>query len=261
MLCGSALIATQVTLNVEHLGQVNAFSGLGLAAIVVPISMAIAVPAMEHCWNERRYAAACVALIVILCGVSHTMVVALERGAHGRDVTAAAKSNHGYELAKMAHTNATARVAELEGRLTQERKTGCGPRCRALQASLSDARARADETQAKLAQIGAPVDEDSMAKRYGTVAHLIDLWHPLLLPLALELGGLMLVGFALHRGGAQPQRRSAAVVPLPQSKHDEAIKQVRSLADKLGRKPTLHEVVTETELPRTTAWRALKSAA
>jgi len=260
MLAGGALIASQVLLNLEYLGQAAAFSGLHLAAVALPISMAIAVPALEHCWRDHRWAMAGLAIVVLICGLSHTMIVALERGAHARDNTAANAGNHAFAIAQKAYDDATARVSRLEGAVQAEAsKGGCGRNCRALQAQLDAAAAQQAAALERLAKAKAPVVTNSMAKRYGNLAHVIDLVHPLVMPMAMELGGLMLIGFALHRGKGSP--RLPLVSAAPPTRLEEAEVAIRKLADDRGTVPSLAEVVRQTGLPKTTAWRARKRVA
>lgn len=231
-LCGATLIAAQVIQNVEHMGQATAFSGLGLAAIAVPIAMAVVVPVAQHAWSRRAYVSVALAVVVLACGIGHTLVVALERGTQVRDLQIAARSNFNFDLAKDARDQASARVRELEGLLLAEGKTGCRKACEAVKAALEDARAQARRAQADLAKVGAPVDQNGLQRRYGHAAQWIDAWHPLLLPLAMELGGWVLVGFAFQRGSAAPV--SQAEPRLRQSKVDKAAEAIRQLKAEQG---------------------------
>lgn len=259
MLCGVLLIATQIVLNLEALGPATAISGLGLAAVAVPIAMAMAVAVLEHCSAERRYGLAAVALVVLVCGISHTSIVALERGVHGRERTAAAKrsENAGYNLAMKAHADAIARVRALETAESATCRTAGKP-CTAARANLEAARTWAATKQGELAQAGAPVVTDGMAARFGTAATAIDIWHPILLPLALELGGLVLIAFAFRR--EREANVSSQAASAPATKEDEAVQIIRDLlGEQRGdRAPTVREIAAETGIPPTTCWRALR---
>jgi hypothetical protein len=170
MSCGAALIVAQVFMNMEAMGWSKATSGFGLAVIAMPMSMAVAVAVMEHSLRERRYASVGVTILVLLCGIGHTGIMALERSAGMRDRATAAKvgANAGYHLAEKAHAVAIARVAELEAAETRPCRSAGSAACRAARERTSQARARADETQSELAQAGAPVEIDGMAQRYGS---------------------------------------------------------------------------------------------
>lgn len=259
MSCGAALIVAQVFMNMEAMGWSKATSGFGLAAIAMPMSMAVAVAVMEHSLRERRYASVGVTVLVLLCGIGHTGIMALERSAGMRDRATAAKvgANAGYHLAEKAHAVAIARVAELEAAETRPCRSAGSAACRAARERTSQARARADETQSKLAQTGAPVEIDGMAQRYGSAARIIDIVHPLALPLALELGGLVLIGFAFRPARTAPNVRKAAALEPP-AKKDEAVEKVLALLEERnGRLPSVREVARLTGLPTTTAWRAV----
>lgn len=261
MLCGGTLIAAQVIQNLEHLGQAAAFSGLGLAAIAVPLGMAIVVPAAQHSWARGAYVSALVASVVLACGVAHTLVVALERGAHNRDAQAAARSNTNFDLAKKAHNDATARVRELEGLVLAEGKTGCRKACEAAKVALDDARTQAVQKQAALAKVGAPVDQNSMQKRYGYAAVLIDTWHPILLPLAMELGGWVLIGFAFHRGKEAPTSQAVPASGTA-TKVDAAAQAIRQLqAEQGGKVGSVRLVSKRLGFSHGTTARALRIAA
>lgn len=260
MLCGGTLIAAQVLQNLEHMGQAAAYSGLGLAAIAVPIAMAIVVPAAQHSWARGAYVSALVASVVLACGIGHTLVVALERGALVRDTQTAARSNVGFDLAKKAHDDATARVRELEGLVLAEGKTGCRKACEAAKAALEDARTQALQKQAALAKVGAPVDQNSMHRRYGYAAVLIDTWHPVLLPLAMELGGWVLIGFAFHRGKEAPTSQ-AAPASSATTKVDEAAQAIRQLkAEQGGKAGSVRLVSKRLGFSHGTTARALRIA-
>lgn len=260
--CGLALIVAQVLQNIEALGQAAVLSGgLGLAAIAVPVAMAIVVPVAQHQWSEGSYVSAFVAFVVLACGVSHTAVVALERGAHARDQLAASRTNVSFDLATKSHANAVARVREMEALVLAESRTGCKRGCEAAKAALDDARTQALKTQAALAQVGAPVDGNSMSRRFGYVAQVIDVWHPVLLPVCMELAGVLLLGFAFHRGKA-PTTSQAVPALGTASKVDEAAEAIRKLrAEQGGKIGSIRVVSRRIGHSHGTTQRALKSAA
>jgi hypothetical protein len=201
LLCGIALIASQILQNLEHLGWPNVFSGIGLGTVAVPITMAIAVPAMAFCWSQRQRIISIALFAAIVIGFCHTLVVAIERAAYHRDLAAARTSNTTrYGLAEKSYNAAIARVRELERELDNQSQTGCKLRCRAVQELLADARAHAGETQRDFGEIGAMVDQrTSMMDRYGAFAQQVAIWHPIAQPLVIELFALALVGFAFNQ--------------------------------------------------------------
>ncbi|WP_296704429.1 hypothetical protein [Thiocapsa sp. UBA6158] len=259
MLAGIALIVAQVLQNLEFLGWPSPSTGLGLAAIVVPVAMAITVSVMELARDERRYGFVAVAFFVLLCGLGHTFVVAFERSAHARDVQAAAKSgnNAPYNLASKAWKDADARVTKLEDELRTARSTGCGSTCKSLQADVATAKTEADGARRELAKLGAPVETASMAQRYGTLAAIIDTWHPVLQPLAIEVGALCLIGMALPR--VRRSQSSDGQLQRPATKVEEAEVAIRALREETGGDlGTVREVASRIGHAPTTVHRALK---
>ena len=259
LLAGVALIVSQVLQNLEYLGWPEPVSGQGLAAIVVPCAMAITVLAMELARGERRYGYATVALVVLLCGLGHTFIVALERSAHARDQVAAAKAgrNAPYALAMKAHADANARVERLEQELREARSTGCGSACKSLQTDVAAARTEVADKQRQLAAWGAPVETESMNQRYGPLATVIDVWHPVLQPMAVELGALVLIGVSLPR----QRRAQSSPVNLERapSKTEEAEIAIRSLRAERGSDiGSVREVAEQIGHSPTTTYRALR---
>lgn len=267
MLAGVSLIVSQVLQNLEFMGWPSVLTGLGLAAIVVPCAMAVTVLVMELARDERRYGFALVAFVVLLCGLGHTFVVALERSALARDQRIAATLGHNapHSLAAKALTDATVRVGALERELSDARRTGCGSICKSLQADVATALAMTVDRQRELARLGAPVETQGMAQRYGALAKGIDTWHPVLLPLAIEMGGLVLVGMAFPRKGratifipAQAGIELPSLASLPSTKIAAAGDKIRQLWPDQDERPTVREVARRIGHSPTTTHRALK---
>lgn len=262
MLCGGALIAAQILFNLEDLGKGWALSGLHLATIAVPVATAVAVVVMNHAFGQRQYLFAGVALVTVLCGIAHTFSIALERGVHARErMTAARESeNAGYHLALKAHEDALARVRELEAATAAPCKTtnkdGSPTRaCVAARETLSKARSWATEKQGELAEAGVPVNTKGMA-RYGTLAEVLNKWHPALLPMAMEFGGLVLLGFAFARRPT-PQVHDDAATRIV-TKVDEAIAEIRKLKAAGDTLPPVRELAQRIGHSPTTTHRALR---
>lgn len=263
MAFGLALVAAQVMSNLDYMGNVSVFTGIGIAAVALPLSMAVVVAVQEHLLVERRYGLATVALVVLVCGVGHTFVTALERGVAIRETTAAARAqpNAARDLARQALDDARARVTRLEaaeaGACRTVSKTGAYSReCVAARGQTTEARALVTRSQSDLAAIGVGVDTNGLAKRYGGFADVVDLVQPFLLPMAMELGGLVLIGFALS--GARSQRR--VVMPEPLGKEAAAVERIHALREQLGRIPRHREVVEVLQIPAATASRARRKA-
>lgn len=259
ILCGGGLIWSQILVNTEEKGLAAASSGLGLAAIVLPFAMGVAAAVIGDALRGKHYGRAAVALVFAGCSITHTGIAALERNVAAREMRAAGMSvpNTRIDLTKKALDNANARVKELEtatarpcrtvGRTGQPSKE-----CVAARAELQEARTEASRKQAERVQAGAAVDTNGMEKRYGAFANVIDNWHPLLLPVSLELGAMVLIAF----GFSQSREAKPLLEQRPLSKHDAAVAAIRDMAAENGNIPTHKEVVVNLGLPKATASRA-----
>lgn len=218
---GIALVGCQIRLNLEAVGN-DLFSGIALSAMVLPIAMVIAVAVLETRIALRQYGLALLAGVVLLAGVAHTLVVALERGVHAREQLAAERAapNAARELLVTAHASALERVRDLEGAEVKPcrwttRRGEPTRECSAARAQTAEARKVADQARDALASAVPAVDTNGMHDRYGVLADAIDLVHPVLLPMALELGGLVLVGFGFAGRKREPVIVQASPVVRP----------------------------------------------
>lgn len=263
MLAGTAMIGSQVIQNIDFLGWANVYTGIGLAAIALPIAMAIAVPVAEHSWRSGLWSVLLCASIALLGGISHTVIVALERGVHAREQQAAARSNYRQTLAQSEYDRTLARVGQLEAMEAEPcdtiRRNGTPPReCVAARGNTADARLALASARKALEEAGAPIDQAGMAKRFGHTAALIDTFHPLALPVAVEMGGLALIGFAFHRGRARPKAGIFEVTPLrPLRTQDRVIEELRRIREAGGDMPSVREVARLYGVGHGTAQRAL----
>jgi len=260
MLAGVVLIGSQVLQNIDFLGWANLYTGIGLAAVALPVAMAIAVPVAEHSWRSGLWSVLLCASITLLGGISHTVIVAIERGVHAREQQAAARSNHRQSLAQSEYDRAIARVGQLEDLESQPcetvRRNGTPPRdCVAARGNTAEARTALATARSALEMAGAPVDQSGMHKRFGWAADLIDTVHPLTLPLAVEMGGLALIGFAFHRRRADPRPGVIEVVPL--TAQDRVVEELRRIREAGIDLPSVREVARIYGVGHGTAQRAL----
>jgi hypothetical protein len=211
-LAGLALVGVQVRLNLEAAGG-DLTSGLALAGVVLPVAMVLAVVVLEHRLAVRQYGLALVALAVLLSGMSHTLIVALERNVAAREAVAGQRELPNQERAMALEGLVASRKRVAERQAAED--VACrqrGRSCVAARDQVVRERRVIAELEARLAKLPS-VRADGMHARYGALAEAIDLWHPVLLPFALEAGGLVLVGFGMA-GGRRRFERVAAPVDL-----------------------------------------------
>jgi hypothetical protein len=172
----------------------------------------------EVCWRDgRKLLRALIFLGLGLLAVAISLSAALDRTASHKD--AAVRERQTINLAgSLAKDDLTTAEAEVSATTTAEAQlcaTGVGPLCRAERSKLEAARQRVEEARKRLLNAGAPIVEDSGAKRLAALlpflsAADITLYQPVLLPVWLELGGIALLTFSLspvHKQVRQPKAR------------------------------------------------------
>jgi hypothetical protein len=120
--------------------------------------------------------------------------------------------------AQAAVREAKEALATAEAEATAECRSGSGPRCKGLEQRANEARERLAAARTGLTKLGARVAEDPAARRIAAVLHVseaqVGLVQPLMLPIWLELSGLVLLTFGLSspkrlpEAAAKPRRKA-----------------------------------------------------
>lgn len=208
----------------QHYGDAAA----PLAAIVGAGMLHLA----EHCWHERQRVRSIAMLGCAVGAAAISFVAVLDRVSASRDGAALVA-----ESRNLAREQAAAALRSAEAELKDETaaaRAECsralpgrdprGPGCIAAEQREERARARRDAARETVVQAGAVEHSDPGARRLSHVLPIsedaVRLYMPLLLPLWVELAGLVLLSFGLSR------RRPAAAprdpVPAAREQTSEA---------------------------------------
>lgn len=164
----------------------------------------------EASWGERARARSLAFFGLGVLAVAISLSAVLDRTATVKDrsVQERQAANTGWSTADQAARDAREEVAAAEAAASSECSSGRGPRCRGLEERVEAARKRLSEARTQLVAAGAPIAEDSGAKRLAALLPIteanVSLYQPLMLPVWLELGGLVLLTYGLS---SVPQRK------------------------------------------------------
>lgn len=212
---GITLCGVETWLNAEHIAKTEGLvSSLVAAVVVASIGAAAALPLAERAAKASQKAKALGLALFFLLMVCFSFSASVDRvgGKKDGEIAAARTDNNRVALAREAYTTAQ-KAAEAECAKIR------GTRCRAAEKTASEARK-------SLAEKPAERVEDSMAKRISAAmpfltAEDVELYQPLVLPLALQLGGFLMLALGLspkERIEPKPKarrkpRKKAAVKP------------------------------------------------
>lgn len=172
---------------------------------------------VETCWRDRSPLRALLFLGLGLLAASITLLATLDRVASHKDRTVQERQseNLGRSLAQDAKAEAQRELVAAQAAAASECASGRGTKCRGLEARADEARQRVSAASSELARLGAPIAEDSMAKRLSAVTTLseatVTLYQPVLLPLWLDLSGLTLLTFGLSQSKPKPKTKPVVV--------------------------------------------------
>ena len=193
---GIAICGVETWLNAEYIAQAEGW-GSSLVAVVITASVgaAAALPIAEHACKSGQWlkGAGLILFFLLMAGFSLTSSLARMGGKHDGEVSAARAGNARVTLAREAY-DAAKSAAEAEC------ADGRGNRCRAAEKAVTEARKGLQE---------APIQrqEDPMARRIAAVLPVsqqtVELYQPLLAPLALQLGGFLLLAFGFAPAGRE----------------------------------------------------------
>lgn len=174
---GVALCGVETWLNAEHTANAEGWgSSLVTATVIASVSAAAALPLAERSWADGqkfKSAALCV-FFVLMAGFSFSTSSGRLGGRHDAEVTTALAHNATLDIRREALT-AAKKTAGDECKMR-------GPRCRASEEAVQAALKALQAAPVK-------VTEDSTAKAIAA--------SPLLLPLAMQLGGFVLLAYGM----------------------------------------------------------------
>ena len=228
LVLGALLVATDTGLNTEYLyDQEKAITSLVLAAPVAALAAAASLPAMEQAFQIRHYAKGFGFLLLAIVLGAFSLSASFDRTSSGLDAKQAIgrSSNElrSIALAKLNEAQVDRRNAER--RIKDEAHPSCNwprylktkgcPKWGRAMADLKDARQRIAEARADLKKHQVSVIVDPAGKRVSAMLGIkqesYNRWQPILLPVGLQLGGLLFIWLAFS--GSSPRQDDP---PMPE---------------------------------------------
>lgn len=248
---GLLLVAAGTYLNVSHAAETDgAFNSPTCIAIVaLAFGSVLAVPVMCACWHTGRCGLAVVALVALVAGELFGLQISAERLLAARDQRA-----HQAKAANAPRDVVLAKIASLEADRRRECSTGYGDKC-------AKARVWEDAARADLAKLSPARSVSLVADVTGLPAWFVEVVPALAFSSSVMLLGLVLVGFGGHPASqSTPQVELVTLSTARRDEAEEVIDWVREFRGRHGRNPQIPEVQEFFSLPKTTAWRRIRSS-
>lgn len=281
---GAAAIGVDTGSNVEFVLQGGPASpSLVAAVIVVALLTAGSLSVMGTSWRRRHLITAMGALLMFGAGAAFSLTATLDRVASSRDsvVQQARSSNRAVTLVEEALAEAQAKVetaehsiaGECDGLSPERARTLIKryPRCNTALNSRTEARESVSRLRTELASAGAKTTENSMGERIaalipGVTPDDVTLYQPVLLPVALFLGGNLFFAFGVsliagngHSARSRSEDAQGGVAAndlvVVSSRTDQVRAFMAEFQLRHGRAPTFNETLIGTGLPRSTVSR------
>lgn len=271
---GAALIGIDTWMNTEFMYDLEkAITSLVVAIPVASVASAASLPFMERSWRSRQFfkAFGLFGLFVILASFSFSASV--DRSGSSRDAAIDGKQgeNLAFNRATTELNEALADRKKSQADMAREFEPICNknpkrcPNWRTAKGLTETATLRIREARSRLNTVKAPQTVDSMSKRLAALLPMsekqIATYQPLLLPLALQLGGLLFVWFGTSSAPApKPRpRRKNDVNSL--SKKDQVLYWHQYMLDLDGKTPSRQWLQEKVGCHKATISRALAEPA
>jgi hypothetical protein len=227
----------------------------------------------ESAWRARRWLTALLLGALGLLAVLISLLAVVDRTSSRYDAATQSRASENLPrvAAQQAVDEARKAVATAEAEATAECRSGNGPRCAGLEKRATEARERLAKARSELTKLGARTAEDPAAQRIAAVLHVseaqIGMVQPLLLPVWLELSGLVLLTYGLSSARREapiekPKRkaRKQKRAPRKPAAQDGVTDWVAAYTQKHGHAPKVADVRQAFGVSKTTAWRRIHSA-
>jgi hypothetical protein len=186
--------------------------------MTAPIAAIVGAAMLHFCeaaWAERQRlraiafaALAALASLICLTAVLDRVATTYDTKLQGRQ-----SENLSRVEAEKALTTAEATAQAAEAAALAECTSGRGPRCKGLEERADGARQRVAEARAELVRLGSAIVVDPAARRLAAILPVseatIGLAQPLMLPVWLELSGLVLLTYGLAPGAPKAPSKPA----------------------------------------------------
>lgn len=248
---GLSVVATAAYLNVSHVSEAEGgmTSPQCIAIIALAFGSALGIPVMLASWASERKGLAVVAFVAVVAGELFGLQLSAERLLASREARA-----HQARAANARREVVLAKIATLEADRRRECATGYGDRC-------AKAKAWEDASRAELATLPPVRSAHLLAEVTGLPAWMVEVVPALSFSSALTLLGLVLVGFGGHGAREARPRVEIALAPvIPRDDVQDVVDWVKQFRQRHGRDPQIPELQQVFNLPKTTAWRRIKSS-
>ena len=222
MALGGGLLGLQTWLLLEHaLAAPGTSSALIASVPFVTVTLAAIPSLMEACLRARAPLKALGLLLVFGLLVGYSLPQAIGRAGEVRDVKIAeAKASHRpLRLLQEELRRALVRVDDADREVKRECTGGFGPKCDGWQRTMAERQARADQLTGDIAKLAPPKIGASDAPRIAAVLGIseaaVNLYQPLFLPVAMELGVWVLLWLAFSPTMMREVPRSVSELPKP----------------------------------------------
>jgi hypothetical protein len=172
----------------------------------------------ETALRARRWLTGTLLGLLGLLAVAISLGAVIDRTSSRYDAGTQARASENLPrlAAQKAEAEAKKAVEKAEADASAECISGNGPRCTGLEKRAGEARERLKSARSELTKLGAPTAEDPAARRIaawlGVSEAQVGLTQPLLLPVWIELSGLVLLTYGLSSSGRK--RRDPEAVAL-----------------------------------------------
>ncbi len=198
---GAGLIGVEIWTNVEFVARSEGWASSPVAMVVAAsVGAATALPFAERTAKQRHWFKACGYALFFLLMAVYSVGASVDRIGTVRDrkVDSAKVDN--------AKARAARELYEVRKRTAESECTVRGSKCR-------KAEELRDEALKALSEKPAERTVDSMAARISAVMPFasveeVELYYPLSLPIALQLGGFLMLAFGFAPGQTEPEAKT-----------------------------------------------------
>lgn len=191
-------------------------------ACLMTIAAGLLDPIGRAAWRHKHCVLAILLWVMIPVALYQVVTTAIERAGAGRDAIARAHQERADRIARATTDEAEAKAARDRAVALQDKfsldaaaeakRGGCKDICQSIEAKAQAykaeaeaAQARLDAARATLDEVGPPTEDPLVTRMAASLPfskETIATFHPMVLPVALPLLGVLLIDFALTVGGA-----------------------------------------------------------
>jgi hypothetical protein len=229
----------------------------------------------ETAGRARRWLTAFLLGALGLLAVLISLLVVIDRTSSRYDAANQSRASENLPRieAQKAVDEARKAADTAEAEAVAECRSGKRLKCTGLEQRATEARERLAKARSELTKLGARTAEDPAARRIAVVLGVseaqIATVQPLLLPVWLEISGLVLLTYGLSspkrlpEAPAEKSKRKARKqkrTPRRPAAQDGVTDWVQAYRQRHGRDPKVADVTGAFKVSKTTAWRRLRNA-